>query len=194
VKTRDSVFTDYGKLIRLPVDPMVAPVPTRDSRPRGGRRGPGSTARRSGADHRRDARRWPRPLRPRAHLADEPARVHVMPAQIGRHPSESSRIVQRPSQLLGLSEIPQGLRELVQREERLAKVEPNIDRALDLREAMPLLSRPAPVLGNGGSSGLISGPVGAPQALPSCVPPWTSRAMPPPIRASPQGSAERGPC
>src|SRR5207245_5479639 len=46
--------------------------------------------------------------------------------------SESARIVKRSGQPFGFLEIPPDGRELVQREERLAKVETKIDRALDL--------------------------------------------------------------
>jgi hypothetical protein len=48
------------------------------------------------------------PLRERAHLCDVTARVHVMAAHIGRHPSESSRIVKRSGQPFGFPEILQG--------------------------------------------------------------------------------------
>src|SRR6266571_1311277 len=72
------------------------------------------------------------PLRQRTHLCCVTASVHVMAAHIGRHPSESSWIVKRSRQLFGLPEMPQGRRELAQREERLAKVEAKIDPALDL--------------------------------------------------------------
>jgi len=55
-----------------------------------------------------------------------------MAAHIGRHPSESSRIVKRFGQPFGFLEIPPDRPELVQREERLAKVKTKIDRVLDL--------------------------------------------------------------
>src|SRR3989449_8332843 len=71
-------------------------------------------------------------LRRRAHRCDVTARVHVMAAHVGRHPSESSRIVKRSGQRFGFPEIPQDSRELAQREERLTKVETKVDRALDL--------------------------------------------------------------
>ena len=66
-----------------------------------------------------------------AHVGDVTAGVPVMATHIRRHPSESSRIVERSGQPFGFLEIPQDPRELVQGEERLAKVEPKIDRALD---------------------------------------------------------------
>ncbi len=67
-----------------------------------------------------------------AHLSDVPAGVQVMAAHIGRHPSESPRIVKRSGQSFRFLEIPPDRRELVQREERLPKIETEIDRALDL--------------------------------------------------------------
>ena len=67
-----------------------------------------------------------------AHLSDVTAGVQVMAAHIGRHPSESPRIVKRSGQSFRFLEIPPDRRELVQREQGLAKVETEIDRALDL--------------------------------------------------------------
>ena len=72
------------------------------------------------------------PVEDAAHLCDVTARVHVMAAHVGRHPSESSRIVKRSGQRFGFPEIPQDSRELAQREERLTEVETKVDRALDL--------------------------------------------------------------
>jgi hypothetical protein len=61
-----------------------------------------------------------------------PKEAIAMAAHIGRHPSESSRIVKRSGQPFGFLEIPPDGCELVQREERLAKVETKIYRTLDL--------------------------------------------------------------
>jgi hypothetical protein len=72
------------------------------------------------------------PLRQRAHLCYVTAGVHVMAAHTGRHPSESSRIVKGSGQPFAFLEIPPHRRELVQREERLAKVKMKVDRALEL--------------------------------------------------------------
>ena len=47
-------------------------------------------------------------LRERAHLCYVTARVHVMAAHIGRHLSESSRIVKHSGQPFGVPEILQG--------------------------------------------------------------------------------------
>jgi len=87
-------------------------------------------------------------LRKRAHLCDVTARVQVMAAHIGRRPSESSRIVERSGQPFGFLEIPPDRRELVQREERLTKVEPEVDRALSV-ESRGLLSEVAGRSGRG---------------------------------------------
>jgi hypothetical protein len=72
------------------------------------------------------------PFRGGTHLRDVTTRVQVMAAHIGRHPSESSRVVKRLGQLFGFSEIPPDHREFVEREERLAKIKTKIDRTLDL--------------------------------------------------------------
>src|SRR5438093_4846370 len=68
----------------------------------------------------------------RAHLRDVAASVQMMTAHIGRHPSQSSRIIKRSGQPFGFLEISPDGRQLVQREERLPELETKIDRALDL--------------------------------------------------------------
>ena len=72
------------------------------------------------------------PFRRSAHLRDVTARVHVMAAHIGRHPSESSRVVKRFGELFGLPEIPPDYHEFIERKERLAKIKTKIDRTLDI--------------------------------------------------------------
>src|SRR5262245_50397539 len=55
-----------------------------------------------------------------------------MAAHIRGYPPESPRIVERSGQLFRFLEIAPDRREVVQREERLTKVETKIDRALEL--------------------------------------------------------------
>src|SRR5437773_5676861 len=55
-----------------------------------------------------------------------------MAAHVGGHPSESSRIVETSGEPFGFPEIREDSRELAEREERLTKLETNIDRALHL--------------------------------------------------------------
>ena len=66
-------------------------------------------------------------LSERAHIACTTASVQVMTAHIGRHPSESALIVERPGQSFSFPEIPFDPRPFCQREESVSKVEANID-------------------------------------------------------------------
>ena len=63
---------------------------------------------------------------------DLTARVHLMTAHVGQYPSEAPRIVERSRESLSLPQILHQPGELAQWEKREAKVEPKIDRALNV--------------------------------------------------------------